>query len=169
VIDVETTGLFPERGDRIVEVGALALAGEIYTGEFYSLINPGRPVSAPALKINGITDAMLKGKPGPGDIFPALHRFIKSATLVAHNARFDMGFLRNEFKNIGLDFPNRCRCTCKLSRRLYPHLPNHKLDTVYRHLFGGVEKTIERHRALDDARLTARLWLRMTSNAQSRR
>lgn len=166
VIDVETTGLSPSRGDRIIEVGALALEGVACAGEFHSLVNPGRRISSGARKINGITDAMLNSAPIPGDVFPALHQFIRDATLVAHNAQFDLGFLRNEFIRLRLDLPNRYRCTYKMSRRLYPHLRNHRLDTVYRHLFGAVNKNIKRHRALDDARLTARIWLRMTRYKQ---
>jgi DNA polymerase-3 subunit epsilon len=169
VIDVETTGLSPSRGDRIIEVGALALEGGAYAGEFNSLVDAGRRISPGARKINGISDAMLKGAPGPSDVFPALHQFIEGATLVAHNAQFDLGFLRNEFKRLGLDLPNRYRCTYKMSRRLYPQLRNHQLDTVYRHLFGGMDNNTKRHRALDDARLTFKVWLRMTQDARSER
>jgi DNA polymerase-3 subunit epsilon len=164
-IDVETTGLSPNRGDRIIEVGALALQGDAVTGELCTLVNTGRRNSPGARKINGITRAMLKDSPAPADVFPALHRFIKGAILVAHNARFDLTFLWHEFKRLSLSLPNRHRCTFKLSRKLYPFLPNHQLDTVYQHLFGANDKTIQRHRARDDAWMTARIWQRMADIA----
>ena len=118
VIDVATTRRSPNRGDRIIKVGALALEGAAYAGEFHRLVDAGRRISLGAREVNGITDAMLEDAPMPDEVFPALHRFIKGAILVAHNARFDMAFLLNEFKRLGIAFPNRHRRTCELSCKL---------------------------------------------------
>jgi DNA polymerase III epsilon subunit-like protein len=76
-IDVETTGLSPNRGDRIIEVGALALQGDAVADEFCTLVNAGRRISPHAQKINGISHAMLKDSPAPADVFPAHQRFIE--------------------------------------------------------------------------------------------
>ncbi len=169
VLDVETTGFSPRRGDRIIEIGAVTLEGETVTNEFTSLINAGRPIPRTATKVHGIIRKMLADRPQPEEVFPAFARLIRNTTLIAHNAQFDLNFLRAEFRRLGLRLPNRHRCTLNLSRRLYPNLPNHKLGTICRHLFDDIDDTAVRHRALDDARLTARLWRRMLKDARRQR
>lgn len=159
VFDVETSGLSLRAGHRIIEIGAVALKGREIIGEFNSLINPGRALDSRAVAIHGITGEMLGGKPDPNEIFPLFRRFLGDARLVAHNARFDVGFLGAEFERIGLSLTNKVFCTLSLSRRFYPKLPNHRLETVYRHLCGEISDTTRRHRALDDARLTMEVWL----------
>jgi len=81
--------------------------------------------------------------------------------LVAHNAKFDVKFLRYELSRLGRRLSNRSICTLKLSKKRFPELPNHTLGTVARHVLGEVPPDLQRHRALDDARLTARVWLAM--------
>ncbi|BDV43652.1 DNA polymerase III subunit epsilon [Geotalea uraniireducens] len=160
-IDVETTGLSPARGDRVIEVGAVALeAGEV-VGEFVSLVAPGRPIPHHVSRIHGITDEMLRGQPRPEEIYPALREFIGGGTLVAHNARFDLVFLRHEFGRLGLGLDNSAVCTLMMARQRLSHLADHRLETVARHLLGGLQVG-RLHRALDDARLTARVWEAMT-------
>src|SRR3990170_3406395 len=104
--------------------------------EFSTLIQA--PVEIPfyASQINGITDEMLIGQPTPAEVFPALDAFIRDSILVAHNAQFDLGFLRYEFERLRISLPNRHICTLEMSRNRFPHLRNHKLETVYRHLIG---------------------------------
>ncbi len=132
--------------------------------EFESLIHCGKRVPRDAQKINGICTEMLIGQPNPEKVFPSFLRFIADSTLVAHNARFDIGFLKCELGRLGLGMTNRYVCTLQMSRRLNPHLPNHKLDTVCHYLLDESDLNVNRHRALDDARLTAEIWLRMTNH-----
>lgn len=178
-IDVETTGLYPGKGDRVIEVGAVALERGELMAEFTALIKVSRAIPANASRIHGITDSMLIGQPMPEEAFPALAAFIRDSTLVAHNAIFDMGFIRHEFERLKLRLTNRHICTLKMSRKLFPDLQNHKLETVHRHLIemngnNGINGDMMRepegsapcprkqtHRALDDARMVAAIWIAM--------
>lgn len=161
VLDLETTGFSPHRGDRVIEIGAVAVAcGEI-VAEFQSLIRVPRAIPWQASQVHGITDAMLVGQPLPEEVYPELYDFIGGSTLVAHNARFDLTFLRYELGLLGMGLNNRHLCTLELARRHLPHLPDHRLETVARHLLGSLPTEIRLHRALDDARLTARVWMAM--------
>lgn len=163
VIDVETTGLSPGNGDRVIEVGAVAMREGTVIAEFTSLIRVPKPIPQHVSRIHGITNKMLVDEPPPDDVYPALRVFIGSSVLVAHNARFDLGFLRHEFGRLGLPFANRSVCTLELARRRFPRLPDHRLATVARCLLGDLSDDMRLHRALDDARLTARVWLAMTN------
>lgn len=161
VLDVETTGLSPRYGDRVIEIGAVALEGGLMVEEFHTLIDIESPIPKAVQRIHGITDEMLIGKPKADEVMPRLLDFIKNSILVAHNARFDVGFIRNEFARLDIALNNEYLCTLETSRRLYPGLVNHKLPTVYRHLFGHISEETRLHRALDDARLTAKIWMEM--------
>ena len=161
VVDLETTGFSPFRGDRVIEVGAVAIEHGEITGEYSTLVQAPRPIPAQATRLHGITAGMLIGQPGPEVIFPALRDFLGDRTIVAHNAAFDLPFLQHEFRRLGLSLLNRHVCTLELSRRCLPDLENHRLPTVARHLFGDLPEGMKLHRALDDARLTARVWLAM--------
>ena len=130
-------------------------------GEYSTLIQVPRAIPFQATQINGITDEMLIGQPTPEEVFPALDAFIRDSILVAHNARFDIGFLRQEYKLLGTRFHHRHICTLAMSRNRFPYLRNHKLETVYRHLCGDTVESRQRHRALDDARMVAGIWLAM--------
>jgi DNA polymerase-3 subunit epsilon len=164
VLDFETTGFSPHKGDRVIEIGAVAVAcGEI-VGEFQSLVQVPRAIPWQASRVHGITDAMLAGQPLPEEIFRKFYDFIGGSTLVAHNARFDLTFLRYELGRLGMGLSNRHRCTLELARRQLPHLTDHRLETVARHLLGPLPAETRLHRALDDARLTARVWLAMGGN-----
>lgn len=160
-LDVETTGLSPRRGHRIIEIGAVAIEGGKLAGEFSSLIDAGRKIPLQVQRIHGITDEMLMNQPKPGEVISRLRDFLGDSIIVAHNARFDMEFLRHEFSRLSLKVNNNSACTLKMSRKLYPQLPNHRLDTVYKYLFGKIEAGIQRHRALDDAKMVARIWMEM--------
>ena len=135
-LDVETTGLSPWKGDRVIEIGAIALEGGDLMAEFSTLIQVPRNIPMQASQINGITDEMLIGQPTPEEVFPALRAFIQDSILVAHNARFDLGFLRREYELLGKIFHHRHICTLEMSRSRFPRLSNHKLETVYRHIIG---------------------------------
>jgi len=161
IFDVETTGFGPQRGARVIEIGAVLVENGKMISEFQSFINCGKVVSRQAQKVHGITDRMLFGQPAPEEIFPDFHKYISESTLVAHNAVFDISFLRYEFSRLGLGMNNGYLCTMKMSRRRFPMLPNHKLDTVAKYILGGLPPEIHRHRALDDAKLTAMIWMEM--------
>ena len=182
-VDVETTGLSPWRGDRVIEIGAVALEGDELMAEFSALIKVPRAIPKSASRIHGITDGMLLVQPPPAEVFPALAAFIRDSILVAHNAPFDMSFIRHEFAQLRLNLTNRHICTLEMSRTHYPHLRNHKLETVYRHLCathggGGLFRSGTRsgsphwkqtHRALDDARMVAAIWLAMEGKGYSKK
>ena len=157
--DVETTGLSPMLRHRIIEIGAVKLEDGTITTSFHSLIACDRPISKGAQRVHGITDDMLNGQPPPEQVFKDFREFIGKSMLAAHNARFDRSFLRNEFSRLGWGLPNRMQCTLKLSRRRLPELPNHRLETVAKHLLGDLPLEMMHHRALNDAHLTARVWL----------
>jgi DNA polymerase-3 subunit epsilon len=111
--------------------------------------------------IHGITDEMLEGKPPPEEVFPRFYAFIAGSVLVAHNAAFDVRFLRHEFARLKMNLPHRHLCTLEMSRLRLPRLPDHTLETIYLHLFPDVNFLRQNHRALDDARMTANIWLKM--------
>lgn len=160
-IDVETTGLDPRKGHRIIEIGAIAMENNQSINEFHSLIKVNYSIPPHVSKIHGITNDMLQNQPGPEQVYPELNNFIQNSLLVAHNDRFDVGFLRHEFDRLNLIFNNQSLCTLVMSRRRYPRLHNYKLGTVYQHLIGEPPADAKRHRALDDARMVAAIWLAM--------
>jgi DNA polymerase III epsilon subunit len=161
VFDVETTGLRLWRNDRIIEVGAVVVIGDHMGEEFQTLIDADKPVSKKAQKIHGITRETLVGQPKVEEALGAFQQFVGSSILVAHNADFDIGFLGYEYSRIGQGLINRHICTLKLTRKLYPGLPDYRLETVAGHVLGIQFDKNRHHRALDDARLTARIWIKM--------
>jgi DNA polymerase-3 subunit epsilon len=165
VFDLETTGLSPARGDRVIEIGAVTVENGEITSEFSSLIQATRTIPWQATRVHGVTNKMLAGQPLPEEVFPCLRDFLAEGMLVAHNAPFDISFLRHEFDRLGYGLSNRHVCTLELARRRLPQLPNHRLETVYRHLFGSLPGGTQTHRALDDARLTARVWIALMQMA----
>ncbi len=158
VFDVETTGLRLWRNDRIIEIGAVAVDDNDVLEEFHTLIDADRPITKAAQKVHGINREMLAGQPMAKEALSKFQRFIRYSTLVTHNADFDIGFLGYEYSRIGQGLYNRYICTLKLSRRLYPGLPDYRLETVAKHVLGIEIDKDRRHRALDDARLTAQVW-----------
>ncbi|MFY9315960.1 MAG: exonuclease domain-containing protein [Burkholderiales bacterium] len=160
IVDLETTGAHPA-WNRVTEIAVVEVqAGEV-ASEWSTLVNPGTPIPAAIQALTGITNEMVAGAPAFGDIAPELHERLEGRVLVAHNARFDYGFLRHEFERAGLRFQARTLCTVKLSRRLYPGYARHNLDSLTeRHGLtfgpqgGARDRAPEgaRHRALGDAR-----------------
>lgn len=161
VVDLETTGLLPVR-ERILEIGAVRLGpgGEEQT--FHTLVRHDGPIPPQVTAITGIRPEMLAQAPPPEEALAGFWRFVGSAALAAHNAEFDIGFLRLAR---GGRLIHPVIDTLALARALYPELKNHRLDTLARHL----EVPLERHhRALDDARATAHILRRMLADAQAR-
>ena len=165
-LDVETTGFSPQNGDRVIEIGAVAIEDQIIVDEFSSFIDVDKMIPWQVRQVHGITNEMLEGEPKPDDVWSEFYEFIAGSILVAHNASFDIGFLRHEFALLGMSLNNRSLCTLKMSRKLYPHLPNHKLETVSRYLLGESCEQMHMHRALDDARLAGMIWIEMGKNGK---
>lgn len=153
-VDVETTGASPVRA-RVTEIGVVAVESEgdeTRVEEWSSLVNPGAPIPRDIQWLTGITDEMVRAAPSFGDIAAALAERLHGAILVAHNARFDYGFLRAEFARCGVRFRAPTLCTVRLSRLLDPDRGTHSLDAIAARYALDVSA---RHRALGDARL---LW-----------
>ena len=161
VVDVETTGHSVQRGGRVIEVGAVVMENRIIVGEFDTLICTGATVSYGAFRVHGISAEMLQGKPSPEDVWEKFRDFVGDAELVAHHAQFDSAFIRNELARLNLWLPNPWHCTVRLARQRLPQLHNHKLDTVHHYLFGALPEAVKRHRALDDARMAAQIWVEL--------
>lgn len=168
VLDTETTGLSTLRGGRVIEIAALRVRGDRIVSLFHTLINPGTPILAAAIRVHGITPATLRGAPHPDQVWPHFRRFIGDSPLVAHNAPFDRSFILHELTLCGYPLHNHWHCTLRRSRRELPHLPDHRLETVATHLLGGIPPTLRLHRALDDARLTAAVWLALQRRSGNR-
>lgn len=147
-IDLETTGATAHH-DRITEIGCVETEGGRLAGEWSTLVNPEMRIPPAIEALTGISNAMVESAPTFAEIAEGLAERLRGKLLVAHNARFDYGFLRNEFKRLGIDFSSKVVCTVKLSRKLYPQHRRHNLDSlIERH---GIQCS-ERHRALGDAR-----------------
>src|SRR6187402_1042303 len=149
LIDVETTG-GNVTYDRITEIGIV----EIYENEireWSTLINPGMKIPMGIQRLTGITDAMVASAPRFEQVAKEILLRIKGKLFIAHNVRFDYGFIRNEFARLAYSFKAPLMCTVKLSRSLYADRSGHSLEKIIeRHQIF----VTNRHRALDDARAT---------------
>jgi len=164
VLDTETTGIRPEEGHRIIEVGAVQILNrEITNTEFHKYVQPNRPVGD-SVNIHGITDKFLINKPQFDKISDDLLSFIEGATLIIHNAPFDLGFLDNELKINGSNKKIEDICqiidTLELSKEQRPGTM-HNLDALCRR-FGVDTSARTRHGALLDAQILAQVYLAMT-------
>jgi len=151
LLDLETTGAHPER-DRITEIALLRFEGGRLVERWQSLVRPDVPIPPLIERLVGITNAMVADAPPFEALAPELLPRLADAVLVAHNARFDYGFLRQAFRRCGLAFESPVLCTVKLSRALYPQYHKHGLDSlIERH---GLSCSA-RHRAMGDAEVLA--------------
>jgi DNA polymerase III subunit epsilon len=150
-IDVETTGGSYHR-DRVIEIGILRVENGQVAGQLNQLINPGTHLPPMITSLTGITPEDLEPAPTFHQIHHQIQTLLDGALFIAHNAPFDYGFIKSEFKREELSFVSRTLCTAKLSRRLFPRFHHHNLDSlITRHGF----EVKNRHRAFDDA---AVLW-----------
>ena len=156
VFDIETTGLSLTR-DMITEIGAIKIENGIIIDEYNQLINPEMSIPEKITEITGITNDMVKDKPTIKEILPDFKVFIEDSVLVAHNASFDTGFLREQFFRNGDVLDNPILDTLELTRALFPNLKSHKLNIVAKHLNVSL---INHHRAVDDAKATAEIFLK---------
>ena len=156
-IDLETTGTNPVL-DRITEIGIVEVGATGAVTRWSTLVNPEISIPPFVQTLTGIDDAMVRNAPVFSEIAEALAARLQDSLFIAHNARFDYGFLRNAFKAAGGGLRCEVLCTVKLSRKLFPEEPKHNLDIlIERH--GLVPDG--RHRALADADLLWQLWTKL--------
>ena len=153
-IDIETTGTRATR-DRITEISALKVVDENVIDQWSSLIQPDCHVPATITQLTGIDDALLDGAPRFAEIAQALFDWLRDGELVAHNARFDYSFLRNEFKRVNLDYRAKVLCTLRLSRALSPASSEHNLAALLRRYDMSHQSL---HRADHDVQALWSLW-----------
>lgn len=155
--DFETTGLYPA-SDRIVEFGAVRFRGDSVLAEFELLADPGIPISPDAARVSGISDADVAGCRPVADVVPEFVGFLANAVLVAHNAPFDLGFLRAAVQGAGLgDVRNLVVDTQTLAIKAFPRRRSYSLQNLAVDL--GLPPN-RAHRALDDAVMCMRLFNR---------
>lgn len=156
VFDIETTGLSPIN-DKITEIGAVKIKNGKVIDRFSQLINPERPIPEKIIKLTGITDNMVKNKPNIGKVLPKFYDFIEGTVLVAHNASFDVGFIRENLSHMDMNINNPVLDTLELTRSLFPQLKSHRLNIVAKYLNISLKN---HHRAVEDAEATADIFLK---------
>jgi DNA polymerase-3 subunit epsilon len=158
-VDLETTGASPGY-DRIIEVGLVRVAHGAVIERWSTLVNPGTPIPANIAAFTGISNEMVRDAPRFAEIAATVFEKLRGALFVAHNARFDHGFLHREFLRVNVQLSVPVLCTVKLSRRLFPQYVRHNLDSIIeRH---GISCTA-RHRALGDALVLSDLWQKLAA------
>jgi len=149
IVDVETTGASPVH-DRVIEIGIIRVENGRITGSINTLLNPEQHLPPFITRVTGIEEDSLRGAPVFEGVREQVEKLLEGAIFVAHNARFDYGFIKNELKRSGVSYNAKCLCTVRLSRKLYPSEKSHNLDAlIERHGFSCEN----RHRAYDDARV----------------
>lgn len=167
VLDTETTGLDPRAGHRIVEIGCVELVNHIPTGAyFHEYVNPERDVPEEAFRVHGLSEAFLNQHPPFADLAERLASFLGEATLVIHNAEFDMGFLNAEFERAGHPrLPmQRTVDTVALARRRFPGAQVNLDALCSRFEIDNSART--RHGALLDAELLAEVYIELLGGRQ---
>ena len=167
LFDTETTGLDPATGDRVIEIAALELIDDLPTGQNYHvLIDPERDIPEEAARVHGYTRADLMGKPRFAEIVDRFLGFIGADPLIAHNARFDFGFIDAELRRLDLPplEPARMIDTLEMARTRFPGLPNSLDSLCRRYAIDLSERTT--HNALLDCRLLAQVYLELIGGRQ---
>ena len=171
VLDTETTGLEVEQGHRVIEIGALLVEDRKKTNEsFHVYLNPERPIDDEAQKVHGISNEQLKDEPKFFEIADEFLKFIENATLIIHNAPFDLGFLNNELKLASEDNPSledKCEVidSLLLARKKYPGQRN-SLDALSKRFdVTGYDRTF--HGALLDANILADVYFNLTGGQKN--
>lgn len=156
ILDVETTGLSPESGDRVIEVGVVKVRSGAVVDSFTSLINPERPLSAGAFFVNKISPQMVSDKPKFCEIAPDLLEFLEHSVLTAYNTPFDLSFIESEFRLAGIKLPKFVTLdVLKLSRSLLPGIKSYKQGNVAAALNISTNTL---HRALEDVIVTSQIF-----------
>jgi DNA polymerase III epsilon subunit family exonuclease len=167
IFDTETTGLNPLSGDRIVELAGMKVKGKQKLAVFDALVNPGRPISPGAFAVNKITPEMLKDAPSIEVIIPKFLDFIQGGCLCSYNAEFDLSFLNNELKLIGLAAINNLVVldVLTMAKRLMPELARYALWFVADKL---EVKLTQEHRALSDVEMTWEVFTKLKVISQQK-
>ncbi len=165
ILDTETTGLEPEQGHRIIEVGCIEVVNRRRTGrKFHRYLWPDREIDAGALQVHGLTEEFLRGQPRFADVAAELLEFIRDAELVIHNAPFDVAFLDAEFRRLAEPTTVGAHCTVldtlQLARRMHPGQRNGLDALCKRYSVDNSHRDL--HGALLDADLLLEVYLAMT-------
>ncbi|MDR7869940.1 MAG: PolC-type DNA polymerase III [Tissierellaceae bacterium] len=164
IFDIETTGLSPIN-DSITEIGAIKIKDGQVIDTFSQLVNPERDIPEFITNLTGITNEMVKNEPTIDEVILKFNEFINGAVLVAHNASFDVGFIRENLKRINLGLYNPVLDTLELARVVFPDLKNHKLDTIAKYLDVVLDN---HHRAVNDATATKDIFIKIMDMLKSR-
>lgn len=164
VLDLETTGLSPKTG-KITEIGIMKLKDGKAIDEFSCFVNPEKPIPARVVEVTNITDDMVKDAQTIEKVFPKLLEFIEGSVLVAHNAEFDVGFLKHNAKVLGYDFDFTYLDTLSLAKELFPSFKTYKLGRIAKNLGIKVETA---HRALSDVDTTVKVFNEMLEKLKER-
>jgi len=156
-VDIETTGGSPGL-HRIIDVAVIGCTGDAIDFEWQSLVNPGVHVPAGITALTGIDNEMIESAPSFERIARELRERLEGRVFVAHNVRFDYGFIRREFADTGSAWRSPNLCTVRLSRALYPEMPRHNLDAVMERHGIVIEN---RHRAMPDAQALLAFWRKL--------
>ena len=168
VLDTETTGLDPEEGHRIVEIGCVELSNHVPTGNMYhQYVNPERDIPDDAQRIHKLGPEFLSSQPRFSEICDQLVEFIGDSRLIMHNAPFDMGFLNAEFAAAGVGpiAENRAVDTLEMARARFPGVSN-SLDALCRRFGIDNSTRVDAHGALIDAELLAAVYLELVGGRQ---
>ena len=164
VFDIETTGLSAEKNN-ITEIGAVKVSGGKIVDRWSTFVNPGEKIPANIVELTGITDEMVADAPKIEDILGEFLAFCEGSVMVAHNAAFDVGFIKTVCRRLDIDFNFTWLDTLQLARCLYPELANHRLNNLSKHLRVLLEN---HHRAVDDAKATADIFVKMIEDLKER-
>ena len=157
VLDIETTGL-SFRTEKITEIGAVKVKNGEIVDTFETFVNPEIPIPQRIVELTGITDSLVKNEPTIDIVMPKFLDFIGNLKLVAHNADFDIGFLKNNAEVLGLKMDNDYIDSLALSRQLFPEFKKHKLGILAEKFGIKVENA---HRALDDVKTLVKVYLKL--------
>ena len=157
VVDLETTGFSPLK-EEIIELSAVKITNGKIADQFQTFVKPSKPIPGKIHELTGIDNLMVKDAAPIGDVLPKFIEFVGNAIIVAHNASFDMGFIEESALKLGISFEYKSIDTVALSRLLWPELNSHSLDNITK--ICGVD-LFDHHRAIDDARATAEVYLKM--------
>ena len=164
VLDLETTGFSPVT-EKITEIGIMKIKDGKILDEFSTFVNPEKPIPQRVVEVTNITDDMVRNAETIDKVFPKMLRFIKDSVLVAHNAEFDVGFLKHNAKALGYDFDFTYLDTLSLSQELFPDFKSYKLGRIAKNL--GIKVEVA-HRALDDVDTTVKVFNVMLEKLKER-
>lgn len=163
VFDIETTG-FSAVNDRIIEIGAVKVEGGRIVDRYSTFVNPERPIPFEIEKLTGIHDGMVEDAEVIEDVLPKFMEFCQDCIMVAHNAEFDMSFIRENCRRQGIEREFTVVDTLAMARSMLPDLKNYKLDTVVEAVGGSLEN---HHRAVEDAESTADIFVKFVARLKN--